>query len=126
MDQMSCFGEDHGTLGSLMRTVIERKENAPAESYTKVRMYFFICSVCLCVCVLKHAATVCYQYQQRNEMRWPPANCMHGLFSTRPGHALMACTSQRLFDDEALLRSKLLEECEELLAAKDNKEVWPR
>jgi hypothetical protein len=30
---------------------------------------------------------------------------------------------QRLFDDEALLRSKLLEECEELLAAKDNKEV---
>jgi hypothetical protein len=30
---------------------------------------------------------------------------------------------QRLFDDDALLRSKLLEECEELLAAKDNKEV---
>mmetsp|Transcript_26203 Transcript_26203/g.64700 ORF Transcript_26203/g.64700 Transcript_26203/m.64700 type:complete len:296 (-) Transcript_26203:53-940(-) len=64
MEQMSCFGEDHGTLGALMRTLIDRKNNAPAGSYTK-----------------------------------------------------------RLFDDEALLKSKLLEECEELLAAKDNREV---
>jgi len=64
MEQMSCFGEDHGTLGALMRTLIDRKNNAPAGSYTK-----------------------------------------------------------RLFDDDVLLKSKLLEECEELLAAKDNKEV---
>ncbi|EKX46547.1 hypothetical protein GUITHDRAFT_107751 [Guillardia theta CCMP2712] len=64
MEQMSCFGEDHGTLGALMRTLIDRKNNAPAGSYTK-----------------------------------------------------------RLFDDDVLLKSKLLEECEELLAAKDNKEA---
>lgn len=64
MEQMSCFGEDHGTLGALMRTLIDRKKNAPAGSYTK-----------------------------------------------------------RLFDDEALLKSKLLEECEELIAAKDKSEV---
>ena len=36
MEQMSCFGEDHGTLGALMRTLIDRKDNAPAGSYTKV------------------------------------------------------------------------------------------
>ena len=60
----SCFGEDHGSLGALMRTLIDRRNNAPAGSYTK-----------------------------------------------------------RLFDDEALLKSKLLEECEELMAAKDNREV---
>jgi len=64
MEQTSCFGEDHGSLGTLMRTLIDRRNNAPAGSYTK-----------------------------------------------------------RLFDDEALLKSKLLEECEELMAAKDDREV---
>jgi len=64
MDQLSCFGEDQGSLGGLMRLLIDRKENAPAGSYTK-----------------------------------------------------------RLFDDPALLRSKLFEECEELLAADSNREV---
>lgn len=64
MEQASCFGEDHGSLGALMRTLIDRRNNAPAGSYTK-----------------------------------------------------------RLFDDEALLKSKLLEECEELMSAKDNREV---
>ena len=64
MEQTSCFGEDHGSLGALMRTLIDRRNNAPAGSYTK-----------------------------------------------------------RLFDDEALLKSKLLEECEELMAAKDEREV---
>ena len=64
MNISSCFGEDHGTLGALMRTLIDRRNNAPAGSYTK-----------------------------------------------------------RLFDDEALLKSKLLEECEELMAAKDDREV---
>jgi len=64
MEQTSCFGDDVGSFGGLMRTLIDRRSNAPAGSYTK-----------------------------------------------------------RLFDDEALLKSKLLEECEELMAAKDNREV---
>jgi len=35
MDQLSCFGEDHGSLGALMRLLIDRKDNAPPGSYTK-------------------------------------------------------------------------------------------
>jgi hypothetical protein len=41
MQQLSCFGEDHGTFGSLMRTLIDRKNNAPAGSYTKVPMHVY-------------------------------------------------------------------------------------
>ncbi len=55
MDQMSCFGEDHGTLGSLMRTLIERKNNAPAGSYTKVCMCIsYVWCLCIYVCAFMH------------------------------------------------------------------------
>lgn len=113
MEQMSCFGEDHGTLGALMRTLIDRKDNAPAGSYTKV----------LGAPPAVFPSSTRTARSQTHFFSVPvPSNILVVCGSL--GHfVLSCCTLQRLFDDSILLKSKLLEECEELLAADNKKEV---